>query len=1105
MTVRRVGEIEVLAELRDDATRKLASLKKSAAATGRDLNKSGGIAKKAGGMFSAMGAKVGAAAAALGPAGIVAAAGAAAAGLARAGYAVVDLAASVEDSRDAFNAVFKGLSGEADAFALSFADIAGTTDRFARDQLANLQVLAKGFGLPADAALDLSKQTLTVAGDLASLRGVSNEYAANALAAALAGEREQLKQLVGPVTEAEVQLRALGQTGKSSAKDLTAAEKAQATLSIVMEKGADAMGDMAKTSSSLRTQINRVKSGFGNAADAIAPFLARLLRPAVDLFARLAQRAGDLAQRIAAGEGPVVKLSGAMGEVLTVARRLWEGFKAVAGLVGGALVGGFKAAWQIVQAVGGAVWELAKTFVPLLRSTSSGTRGLDTFRAALRTLGSIIGAVQAILVNLVQAFAKAGEVVAKALRGDFKGAADAAKSAWAELKSIPGEVAAAFEGATEATEAQTAATEDSSAALAASIGAMDGAANASGTLAGAQETLAERQKRVEEYTARMGEAIALSGAAAERAAAASAARQDRLAQEFELVRGRGVEAYTELAKPIDALPIKFKAAEEEGAGAFASIAAGAVQLGARIVGALGGLENVVGRIFGGIKTKVGGAFKSIADVAAQVLPPPGGMIAKAAGALVPVFESVGSAIGRVFGLGKSKAEQMAEAMEAAARRAREAFVSAMDAASSSAIAAFDSIRETADRTYQSVYEGAIAAGKGREEAIRLAEAAFRASYEREMALEAEKYARKHAFEAALAEIKRQFAEGEVYNAQKVARAAEQAANYARTAWTVAFAAVGHASDAANTQVRTQATQTVQTVQGAADGVQRSITTTARAAQSAVQQTGVVMVEVLKGVRTEFTSLDDYAKHVAARAKKIGDEARARQKAIADSLKDHPLFDKASGLLRTDGGGRGWDQLTDAEKNRESQNPNSQYYGRNPRQEQADAARKRFRDAQSKIERDLKSSLRFLFDRLRPGEVDASFEQVLARALKDLAHARQQGEAVDIEEIVQYAIMSFVKGPFGLSLDGVGPDEFFESMLQTEQFARGSGGLRDFGAGTPAVLHGREGVFTQRDIERMIAAAASGGGAREIVIEIDGREVARTLMPHLGAEARVRAY
>ena len=70
----------------------------------------------------------------------------------------------------------------------------------------------------------------------------------------------------------------------------------------------------------------------------------------------------------------------------------------------------------------------------------------------------------------------------------------------------------------------------------------------------------------------------------------------------------------------------------------------------------------------------------------------------------------------------------------------------------------------------------------------------------------------------------------------------------------------------------------------------------------------------------------------------------------------------------------------------------------------------------------------------------------------------------------------------------------------EEMSGGSGGILDFGTGTPAILHNREAVITEASIMRMIAAAASGGrqdasattSQRPIVLKVDRRVLAEVV-------------
>lgn len=102
-----------------------------------------------------------------------------------------------------------------------------------------------GFG--ASQATDMSKNVLQMAADLGSFKNLETDDVLERISAGFRGEYDSLQLLIPNISAARVQTEALAASGKKHAEDLTAQEKATATLAIVQKDGARAMGDFART------------------------------------------------------------------------------------------------------------------------------------------------------------------------------------------------------------------------------------------------------------------------------------------------------------------------------------------------------------------------------------------------------------------------------------------------------------------------------------------------------------------------------------------------------------------------------------------------------------------------------------------------------------------------------------------------------------------------------------------------------------------------------------------------------------------------------------------------------------------------------------------
>ena len=621
--------VKGLAGAQDDASGSASGLGATSTTT---TGKLGGLAGKAK-----------AAAVALGPVGIGVAAGAAVVGLVKVGAAVLDTAASIEDSRDAFDAVFLEMADEVDAFAQEFGGLVGVSDRTARDFLTNTQGIIKGLGFSNEAAASMSQTVLTLGGDLASFTGETNERAQSALKSALVGETESLKELGIVMTAAEVETRALADSGKESAKALTQQEKAAARVHLVMEKMGrqGSLGDAARTSDSLRTQLNQLGRAWGNMRDTLVPILANVLRPVVAVIVALALKINENREVIGRWVSGTIQLMKTWFEVISIPVR-----------------------------------------------------------------------------TIIETIVDLGTVFVRVMKGDFRGAAEAAKDALNVVPESIARVKSAITSAGEAVALFKGETEDANAAMAATA-ATDAPAMAAamgGTTGSVATGAAAATDAVKEFQASIAEMPGLAEPPLRLTSDALRFLRTDAEEEFMKIRDGWQEIPTALLEvpevTFPAVVAETKSFGEKLTGIFNSVTSGIgglfeslfsadpggiLSFAQNLVPGLGGiLSGVVGDFakklgFGGeAATSVGAGLQQMAELAASVLPPPAGTIAGAVASLVPVFENVVGAIGGIF---KSGTDGWVEAAEAAGIAMTQTFADAAHAMGQSMDEALENARK----------------------------------------------------------------------------------------------------------------------------------------------------------------------------------------------------------------------------------------------------------------------------------------------------------------------------------------------------------------------------------------------------------------------------
>lgn len=181
-------------------------------------------------------------------------------------------------------------------FIDKYATMMGLNQNVAREFLATAGSITEGMGASREEAAKMSEQVLRMAGDITSFSNVPIERAFSAIRSRITGELEPLRNLGIVITENDVQLRAMADSGKKAASDLTALDKATAVLALTQEKMGVMTGDLARTQDSASNTARRMGAEWENVkigiANGLLPSFIKILK-VLDQNKAMVQAFGD--------------------------------------------------------------------------------------------------------------------------------------------------------------------------------------------------------------------------------------------------------------------------------------------------------------------------------------------------------------------------------------------------------------------------------------------------------------------------------------------------------------------------------------------------------------------------------------------------------------------------------------------------------------------------------------------------------------------------------------------------------------------------------------------------------------------------------------------
>ena len=337
------------------------------------------------------------------------------------GAQIISAASDLNEAQSAVNTVFGDSASVINDYAKTSATAMGVSQQAYLDASSGLGALFTGIGLTQKTSADFSTNILQNASDLASFYNTDPGTALQDLQSGLVGEAEPLRKYGILLSEAAVQQKAMEQTGKDNAKQLTESEKVTARYALIQEQLGAAQGDFARTSGGLANTQRILKAQLADTAAQMGQVLLPYVLQAANALKGLLQWVQNLSPRLqkiiviagllAAALGPVLLIIGTLIPAITA---LGGAFALLLGPVGlviaaiallsAAYIGNWFGFADAVNAV-------VKAFKNLLK-----TKTVLTFLNGLEK--AIMRPIQA-LKKMAQALGGIGKAI---LSGDFRGA-----------------------------------------------------------------------------------------------------------------------------------------------------------------------------------------------------------------------------------------------------------------------------------------------------------------------------------------------------------------------------------------------------------------------------------------------------------------------------------------------------------------------------------------------------------------------------------------------------------------------------------------------------------------------------------------------------------
>ena len=216
----------------------------------------------------------------------------------------IDYASDLAEVQNVVDVTFGSATEAINSWSKECLAAYGMNEVSAKRYAGTIGAMLKSSGLAGDAIVDMSKDMVGLAGDMASFYSLDLETAFEKIRSGISGETEPLKQLGINMSVANLEAYALSQGITTAYNEMSQAEQVMLRYNYLMSTTADAQGDFARTQDSYANQTRLLSESWleftGIMAEQLLPVLTTIVSWLNNIVAFLTENA-DMVSAVLVG------------------------------------------------------------------------------------------------------------------------------------------------------------------------------------------------------------------------------------------------------------------------------------------------------------------------------------------------------------------------------------------------------------------------------------------------------------------------------------------------------------------------------------------------------------------------------------------------------------------------------------------------------------------------------------------------------------------------------------------------------------------------------------------------------------------------------------